>query len=144
GTRKLGYLSLMVRRACAGVTASAAASATASTRNRRRTLDMEDILARKGSRSTARAHPQAKPSNGVRERSVPESGHYFLNEELEAGPVEGRAEGQDNPLGPRRGIVANALRHLERRTHQDARAHEVGHRAEHETKRSEERRVGKE
>src|SRR5439155_498503 len=76
--------------------------------------------------------PRAEPSKNVCERSVREGGHYFLNEELEAFPVEGGPECQDDPFRPGRRVLPDALDHPGRRADQDARPHEVGHGAEHQ------------
>src|SRR5207247_3165077 len=75
---------------------------------------------------------RAELSKSARERSVPEGRHPVLNEELEALPVEGGPQGQDDPLRPGRGVLPDALHHLGRRADQDARPHEVGHGAEHQ------------
>src|SRR5437667_9308826 len=75
---------------------------------------------------------RAEPSKNVCERLVREGGHYFLNEELEAFPVEGGPECQDDPFRPGRRVLPDALDHLRRRADQDARPHEVGHGAEHQ------------
>src|SRR5262249_20101500 len=65
-------------------------------------------------------------------RGRPESRHDLLDEELEAVPVEGRAQGEDHPLGARARVLADAIDHLRRRADENAGADEIRHRAEHE------------
>src|SRR5437773_2850065 len=136
GTTKRGTLSLMVRRAATGgAMASAAAAAAAKTKETWRALGMDPPRAANSHRSRQTRgvnSPRAEPSKNVCERSVREGGHYFLNEELEAFPVEGGPEGQDDPFRPGRRVLPDALDHLGRRADQDARPHEVGHGAEHQ------------
>src|SRR5436190_377962 len=136
GTTKRGTLSRMVRRAAAGgAMASAAAAAAAKTKETWRALGMVPprVANSHRSRQTRGVNsPRAEPSKNVCERSVREGGHYFLNEELEAFPVEGGPECQDDPFRPGRRVLPDALDHLRRRADQDARPHEVGHGAEHQ------------
>src|SRR5437667_8171898 len=136
GTTNLGTLSLMVRRAAAGgAMASAAAAAATKTKERWRTIGMDPpgVANSHRSRQTRAVNgPRAEPSKNVCERLVREGGHYFLNEELEAFPVEGGPECQDDPFRPGRRVLPDALDHLRRRADQDARPHEVGHGAEHQ------------
>src|SRR5437899_4747177 len=135
GATKRGTLSLTVRPAAAGgAMASAAAAAAAKTNKTRRTLGMAPPPGGKHRSRQTRAvnSPRAEPSKNVCERSVREGGHYFLNEELEAFPVEGGPQCQDDPFRPGRRVLPDALDHLGRRADQDARPHEVGHGAEHQ------------